>query len=117
MMIVSLMTTYQPTAIFGALSDPVRLAVVMQLCRGPASVSALRAPFPIAGPTFLRHLHVLEAAGLVGSQKVGRVRTCFVRREGLDWIETWVRSVRDDTERRLDRLEQFLESEEEPDHD
>lgn len=105
------MTTYQPTAIFGALADPVRLAVVTRLCAGPASVSQLRAPFPIAGPTFLKHLQVLEAAGLVGSKKEGRVRTCFVRRDTLDWVESWVRAVRTDTERRLDRLEDFLEEE------
>lgn len=111
------MTTYHPTAIFAALSDPIRLAVVTRLCHGSASVSALRSPFKIAAPTFLRHLQVLEAAGLVSSHKVGRVRTCSVRREGLDWVEAWLRSVRDDTERRLDRLEHFLDAKEEGDDD
>ncbi len=106
------MTTYQPTTIFAALSDPIRLAVVTQLARGPASVTQLRAPFSIAGPTFLKHLQVLEAAGLVTSRKQGRVRTCSVRRDTLDWVESWVRSVRNDAEQRLDRLEQFLDEEE-----
>ena len=63
---------------FAAMADPTRRAVIERLTHGPAPVSELHAPHDIALPTFLRHLKVLEASGLVWSEKSGRVRTVHI---------------------------------------
>lgn len=94
--------------VFGALSDPTRLAVVERLMRGPASVSELAKPFDMAGPSFLKHLKVLEEAGLARSVKKGRVRTVTLRPAALHWVEKWVARHRGMWEHRLDDLGDFL---------
>jgi DNA-binding transcriptional ArsR family regulator len=96
-------------AIFGALSDPTRFSVVEQLARGPASVSDLAKPFAMAGPSFLKHLKVLEDAGLVTSRKSGRVRTVELAPDAMRSVEDWIRTHRSTWERRLDALGTFLE--------
>jgi DNA-binding transcriptional ArsR family regulator len=96
------------SGVFGALADPTRLAVVERLVSGPATVSQLAGPFAMAGPSFLKHLKVLEEAGLVTSEKAGRVRTVRLAPDALGWIESWVRQHRRDWERRLDNLGTFL---------
>lgn len=98
----------QLSTIFGALADPTRLAVVERLVSGPASVSELAEPFDMAGPSFLKHLRVLEDAGVVASEKQGRVRTVRLAPDALGWVETWVRQHRRAWERRLDDLGTFL---------
>jgi DNA-binding transcriptional ArsR family regulator len=97
--------------IFSALSDPTRMAVVERLVDGPSSVSRLSEPFEMARPTFLKHLRVLEDAGLVTSVKSGRVRTVSLVPEAMDWVEEWVSRHRNRLEQRLDRLGRFLEEE------
>ena len=97
--------------LFAALSDPTRFAVVEQLVGGPASVSELAAPHDMAGPSFLKHLNILERAGLVTSVKAGRVRTVSLAPDALNTIEAWVKAHRARWERRLDRLGAFLEEE------
>ncbi|UWQ99122.1 metalloregulator ArsR/SmtB family transcription factor [Rhodobacteraceae bacterium S2214] len=81
---------------FAALSDPTRRAVLERLVRGPATVSDLAAPHDMALPTFMRHLGVLERAGLVRSIKKGRVRTCHLEPapllEAQGWL-AWQRTV------------------------
>ena len=94
---------------FTALGDPTRRAVVERLTRGPAPVSELHAPHDIALPTFLRHLRVLEDAGLLRSEKRGRVRTCHIEATPLHEIETWLDRQRRTWERRLDRLSALAE--------
>ena len=64
--------------LFQALADPARRAMVERLARGPAPVSELARPLPMSLPSAMQHLSVLEAAGLVRSEKVGRVRTCAI---------------------------------------
>ena len=96
-------------AIFGALSDPTRFSVVERLARGPASVSDLAKPFAMAGPSFLKHLKVLEDAGLVTSRKSGRVRTVELAPDAMRSVEDWIRAHRSTWERRLDALGTFLE--------
>ena len=96
---------------FGALSDPTRLAVVERLVNGPASVSQLSQPFQMARPSFLKHLRILEGAGLVTSAKAGRVRTVTLAPEALRWVEDWVQDHRARLENRLDRLGSFLSQE------
>lgn len=93
---------------FQALADPTRRAIVERLSRSPASVSDLAAPFPMSLPAVVQHLQVLEAAGIVASEKVGRVRTCRIEPAGLSLAETWIHDRRLEWERRLDRLGDFL---------
>ena len=90
---------------FGAISDPTRRAVIERLTRGPAPVSELHAPHDIALPTFLRHLKVLEASGLVRSEKKGRVRTVHIEAFPMVQAESWLRQQRRIWESRLDRLD------------
>jgi DNA-binding transcriptional ArsR family regulator len=93
---------------FQALADPTRRAVIERLCRGPASVSDLAEPLDMSLSAVVQHLNVLEASGLVRSEKVGRVRTCRVEPAALGMAETWIRDRRALWERRLDRLGDYL---------
>lgn len=94
--------------VFQALADPTRRAVIGRLGQGPASVSDLAAPFDMALPSFMKHLRMLEGAGLVRSAKTGRVRTCVLARERLDAAESWLEAQRRVWEGRADRLEAFV---------
>ena len=93
---------------FHALADPSRRAMVERLVRGPASVSELARPLDMALPSVVQHLGVLEAAGIVTSTKVGRVRTYQLAPDALTPAATWISQQRLPAERRLDRLGQFL---------
>lgn len=94
---------------FQALSDPTRRAMVERLSRGPASVSELAAPFPMSMSAVVQHLKILEASGLVASQKTGRVRTCRVDGQALSTAERWINARRQSVERSLDRLGAYLD--------
>jgi DNA-binding transcriptional ArsR family regulator len=98
-------------AIFQALADPTRRAILVRLCDGPASVSELAGPFAMSLPAIVQHLQVLENGSLVSSQKIGRVRTCSVVPATLRLAEAWLGGRRTAGERRLDRLEAFLAAE------
>lgn len=101
---------------FQALSDPGRRVMVERLCRGPASVSELARPLAMSLPAVVQHLQVLEASGLVRSEKVGRVRTCHIEPKALRTAEHWIADRRTGWERRLDRLGAYLaEQSDEPD--
>lgn len=93
---------------FQALADPTRRVMLERLSRGPASVTALAKPLTISLPAVLQHLHVLEASGVVRSEKVGRVRTCRIEPAALRTVERWVAGRRATWERRLDRLGDYL---------
>ena len=93
---------------FQALADPTRRAVVERLCDGPASVSELAKPFTMTLAAVVQHVQVLEAAGLVETQKVGRVRTVQVDPAGLRLAEDWLAARRTRVERDLDRLAALL---------
>ncbi len=101
---------------FQALADPARRGMVERLTLGPASVSELAAPHAMSLSAVVQHLQVLEASGLVKSQKVGRVRTCQIEPGALSLAERWINERRTTWERRLDRLGQYLaDNPEEPD--
>lgn len=93
---------------FHALADPTRRGMVERLARGPASVGELAQPLAMSLPAVLQHLRVLEASGLVRSEKVGRVRTCRIEPKALDAVGDWVARRRAAWERRLDRLGEYL---------
>jgi DNA-binding transcriptional ArsR family regulator len=94
--------------LFQALADPSRRAMVDRLTRGPASVSELARPLEMSLPAVVQHLHVLEASGLVHSQKLGRVRTCTVEPAALRTAERWIAERRTFWEQSLDRLGEYL---------
>jgi DNA-binding transcriptional ArsR family regulator len=93
---------------FQALADPSRRIVVERLSRGPASVSELAQPLAMSLPGVLQHLQVLEASGLIRSEKVGRVRTCHIESRALSDAERWIAERRACWEGRLDRLGEYL---------
>jgi DNA-binding transcriptional ArsR family regulator len=95
--------------VFYALGDPTRLAIVGELGRGPASVSALAAPFSMALPSFMKHLSVLERSGVIRSQKIGRVRTCELVPKTLSLAQSWLAEQRALWEARSDRMASFVE--------
>jgi DNA-binding transcriptional ArsR family regulator len=94
--------------VFHVLADPSRRSVVERLARGPASVSQLAEPLAMSLAAAVQHLGVLEAAGIMASQKVGRVRTCRLEPAGLRRAEAWLVAQRTQWERRLDRLGDVL---------
>ncbi len=93
---------------FQALADPTRRNMVERLSRGPASVSELAQPLAMTLSAVVQHLAVLEASGLVRSEKIGRVRTCRIEPQVLQSAERWISERRASWERRLDRLGDFL---------
>lgn len=93
---------------FQALADPTRRAMVEQLSRGPVSVSMLSEPLAMTLSAVVQHLAILEASGLVTSEKVGRVRTCRIEPRALDAAERWISERRASWERRFDRLDALL---------
>jgi DNA-binding transcriptional ArsR family regulator len=95
--------------VFQALADPTRRVMVERLSRGPASVTELAEPFDMSLPSIVQHLQVLEASGLIRSEKVGRVRTCRIGEAALGSAERWITERRATWERRLDRLGQYLD--------
>src|SRR6266446_2072351 len=90
--------------VFHALADPARRTMVERLSRGPATVSELAKPLPMSLPAVVQHLQVLEASGLVRSEKVGRVRTCRIEPAPLRAAEDWIAARRSFWEARFDHL-------------
>lgn len=98
---------------FQALADPNRRQMVQRLCEGPASVSELARPLEMTLSAVVQHLSVLEGAGLVRSQKLGRVRTCRLETQALRAAERWISERRNLWERRFDRLGALLAEQDE----
>src|SRR5215216_641305 len=98
----------QLDAVFQALADSTRRAVLVRLGTGPASIGELAAPFDMALPSFMKHIRYLERAGWIRTRKTGRVRTCTLEPESFDVIEAWVSEQRRIWEGRTDRLEHFV---------
>ena len=94
--------------VFQALADPTRRAVLRRLSRGQAPTSELAGPFRMALPSFLQHLDVLQRSGLVRSTKQGRVRTWRLAPQPLKVAEHWMAAQRTLWERRLDQLDDYL---------
>ena len=94
--------------VFRALSNPTRRDVLERLSIGPATVSALAAPFDMQLPSFVQHLSVLEQSRLVRSTKRGRVRTYAIAPEGFKVVEDWLTARRRLWDARLDRFEQHV---------
>jgi DNA-binding transcriptional ArsR family regulator len=96
-------------AIFAALSDPTRRGVLERLGRADASISELAAGFDMTLTGMQKHVRILEEAGLVATEKVGRVRRCTLGPRRLDPETAWITRHQRSLEARLDRLGAFLE--------
>jgi DNA-binding transcriptional ArsR family regulator len=94
--------------VFQALADPGRRLMLERLSQGSASVSELGKPLAMSLAAVVQHVQVLEASGLVRSQKVGRTRTCMINPPALRSAESWISGRRRLWERRLDRLGDYL---------
>jgi DNA-binding transcriptional ArsR family regulator len=94
---------------FSALSDPTRRGILESLTREDASISTLAEDFAMTLTGVRKHVQVLERAGLVTTEKVGRVRRCRLGPRQLDEATSWIADYQRMLEARLDRLEDFLE--------
>ncbi|MEQ4718455.1 metalloregulator ArsR/SmtB family transcription factor [Nonomuraea sp. B19D2] len=94
--------------VFVALADPTRRGVIRRLGCGPASVGDLAREFPMTLPSFMKHVRMLEANGLIRTTKRGRVRTCVLNRDRLALVDGWLAEQRRIWEERTDRLERLV---------
>ena len=104
------MAKHEPdlSLLFHALADPTRRSMLRRLAEGPAPVTELAKPTGLRLPTVMRHLSVLEDAGLIATSKDGRVRTCGLVPEAMAPVRTWLDAQRDIWESRLDRLDDYV---------
>jgi len=107
------------SAVFGALADPTRRAILSNLKDGPRTVGELSTPFQISKPAISQHLKVLEAAGLIERETRAQWRTCTLRTEPLDDVSVWIDRHRDTWNEHFDLLDErlgILKSKARPEH-
>jgi DNA-binding transcriptional ArsR family regulator len=95
--------------IFHALADPTRRAMIERLGRAPATVSELAEPAAMSLAAIVQHVQILEASGLVRTEKVGRTRTCRINTAALASAERWLETRRSEWNTRLEHLGEYLE--------
>ncbi len=93
---------------FFALSDPTRRQIVARLAQGDSTVAELAQPFQLSAPAISKHLRVLERAGLLQQERVGRARQCRLNAQPLQGIASFVADYRRFWEGQLDSLEEYL---------
>ena len=103
------MSDIDAARVFQALGDATRRDMVERLTDTPMSVSALAAPYDMTLTAVGQHLAILEAAGLVTTEKQGRVRVCMADKKGLQTLQSWLSDRRSPMERSLDRLGDILD--------
>ena len=105
------MVQYSPTRLdssFAALSDATRRGVLEQLGRADASITELAQKFHMTLTGMKKHVGVLEQAGLVATEKVGRVRTCKLGPRSLDDETAWIEAYRQRWAARFDELDKVV---------
>ena len=95
-------------ATFQALADPTRRAIVATLSRGQASVSELARPHRMSLPAVMKHLRVLQKAGIVRQKKFGRTRRCRLAARPLKNAEAWISRYSKFWETQFDALDRYL---------
>ena len=95
-------------AVFSALADPTRRAILARLASGEATVMELAAPFDMTQPAVSRHLKVLESAGLILRRAEGTKRPCRLAPGAIDEIDQWLSLLRQALTRNYDRLDGVL---------
>jgi DNA-binding transcriptional ArsR family regulator len=112
------MVNYQPDrldGIFSALSDPTRRAVLARLSEAPElSVTTLAEPFAMSLPAVLKHLDVLEGAGLIERRKSGRTVSCRLNAAPMQEAQQWLAHYERFWSSRLDALERYLIAQAQP---
>ena len=98
-----------PKPAFAALSDATRRGILERLGRNDASISDLATHFGMSLTGMKKHVRILERAGLVTTEKVGRVRRCRLGPRRLEQEQAWIADYQQMLEARLDRLGEFLE--------
>lgn len=93
---------------FGALADPTRRAILARLASGEASVTDLAAPHRMSVPAVMKHLGVLTDAGLIRTEKTGRVRHCVLSPAPLRSAAEWIGFYQEFWQQQFDQLEQYL---------
>jgi DNA-binding transcriptional ArsR family regulator len=101
-------------AVFLAMADPTRRAILARLAKGEATVMELAEPFEMTQPAVSQHLKVLEGAGLVVSRVDGARRPRRLAKEGIDTMDRWLAMLRKGLESSYNRLDEVLASMEEP---
>jgi DNA-binding transcriptional ArsR family regulator len=102
------------SATFAALADPTRRAILARLSLGESSVRELAAPFAISAPAVSKHLKVLQRAGLITQGRHAQWRPCKLHAQPLREAADWVVQYRQHWEDRLDRLEDYLQTLQDP---
>ena len=97
--------------VFGALSDPIRRAILTRLAAGECPVSTLGEPFAVSPPAISKHLRVLERSGLIARRKSGRVHYCRLRADALRCGGDWIQQLTAFWERQFDALGNYLDQE------
>ena len=102
------------SAVFGALADPTRRAILARLADGDATVAELTAPFPYSQPAISRHLKVLEAAGLISRGRDAQYRPCRLEPAPLQDAQAWIGRHQEAWAERFDRLDEYLQHLQQP---
>jgi len=102
------MATDQLSAVFGALADPTRRAILVRLTRGAATVGELGAPFAMSQPAISRHLKVLEEAGLISRSRQATMRLSHLEAAPLRAATSWLAAYREYWEKSYDKLDELL---------
>ena len=95
-------------AVFAALADPTRRAIIERLSRGEARVTDVAKPFDMSLNAVSKHIHVLEASGVVERHRKGRDHILSVNTSSLDEVDGWIERTRRYWEKRLDAMERLL---------
>ena len=111
------MTTDQLDAVFGALADPTRRAILSRLTEGEATVAQLAEPFSVSQPAISRHLKVLELAGLISRTRRATARLSHLRAEPLRDAAVWLSGYRSFWEESFERLDELLATLQEQERD
>lgn len=102
------MSADQLSAVFGALADPTRRAILMRLAEGDATVGEIAAPFGISQPAISRHLKVLERAGLISRHRRATARLSRLEAEPLREATDWLAGYQEFWDESFERLDELL---------
>ncbi|MEM9105275.1 MAG: metalloregulator ArsR/SmtB family transcription factor [Pseudomonadota bacterium] len=107
----------QLDAIFFALANPTRRAILAQLAKGEATVNALAEPFDMSLPAVSKHLQVLEKAGLISRSKTAQMRPCIINAAPLQAVAHWTDQYRHIWEARFDAMSALIDTMKDEKHD
>jgi DNA-binding transcriptional ArsR family regulator len=102
------MSSDQLSAIFAALADPTRRAILARLAQGEASVKQLAEPFAISPPAVTKHLKVLQRAGLITQSRRAQWRPCRLEAAALKDVADWLEDYRHFWDQSFKRLDEYL---------